>query len=464
MIDQKEVVEFIAIEPVEEQEYYDVSASQSRLWVLDQLVGESIAYNMPSVFRIRGELDIDSLNRAFRILVERHESLRTSFITREGVLKQVITTPIEFYIEQTTASASELVPIIIEHSSFIFDLFKGPLFNVKLVNTGEQDHTLLINMHHIISDRWSMDTILKELVTHYTGKTLPPLPIQYKDYVRWQDQVLEGAKIDPVKEFWHQKFSGGHDIPLLDLPTDFPRPAFLTYNGAAVVLRLNTSLTSAVNHLCRQQGVTLFMVLLATVNVLIYHYTRQEDIIFGTHIAGRDHPDLENQVGFYVNTLALRNRFTEGQTFESFLRTVKQTVIEAYENQIYPFDRLVGELALARDTSRHPLFDVMILLQASQSVSFKLDDIEITPINYQRNINKFDLTFHFEENSGHLQATIYYNANLFKPDFIQQLCIHLQGLVNSIVKNPSQLLETLNIISHQEKLSYDVEDEDIILG
>ncbi|MCP5052271.1 MAG: AMP-binding protein, partial [bacterium] len=376
---------------------------------------------------------------------------RTTFTTAEGVPKQRIHQSTDFSIERTSAPAGESDHLITGHASFIFDLSEGPLFNIKLVKTGKNEHFLLLNMHHIIGDGWSMDILMLELAALYAGNSLPPLRIQYKDYAHWQNRALEDSKTERIKAYWFQKLSRGNDIPLLELPVDFPRPPVRTYNGKSIDFRLDAPLTSAVTGLCRQQEVTLFMLLLAAVNVLFYRYTGQEDIIIGTPVAGRDHPDLEEQVGCYVNTLALRNNIDGNQSFQQFLEQVKQTAADAYENQMYPFDRLVDQLDLARDTSRHPLFDVMVLLETNRQDTLKPDRIEITPVSHQYNISKFDMTFDFRETGEHIEASIGYNTDLFQPARIRRLCSHLEELIKGIIDNPSQPLYALNILSPEEK-------------
>jgi len=467
IVKQKGLSRFINILPVEKQEYYDVSNAQRRLWVLCQFQEQSISYNIPSVFSLKGELNIAALNRAFHVLIERHESLRTSFITASGVPKQRVHNKVDFKIEcLDTGSEVSAQKIARQHAEWVFDLSAAPLLNVKLLKLKDRRYILLFNIHHIINDGWSMDILVKELLALYHAFAAPhrdiqgfvrletilaPLAIQYKDYTLWQNRLLQDENINAIKEYWQKNLRGGDDIPVLNLPTDYPRPAVQTHNGSSMDWVWDKEWTSAVNNLCQKQGVTLFMGLLAAVNLLIWRYTGQDDIIIGSPAAGRHHPDLEHQVGFYVNTLALRHRLRGTDSFEEFLQQVKQTTTEAYENQIYPFDRLVDELNLSRDTSRHPLFDVMVGLQNNRQSELKFDHIEITPIESTFKTSKFDLIFGFIEKAGEILMQIEYNTDLFKKDRMQRYCYHFGEMVKNIVSDPGQTLQTIDILTEQEK-------------
>jgi amino acid adenylation domain-containing protein len=462
---EKETVPYAEIEPVASRAYYDVSNAQRRVWVLNQFSQERITYNMPSVFTLRGQLSIDALNRAFDWLIKRHESLRTSFSSVEGMPVQVVHDSVIFSItcENFEDEADHLDRRIVKHAATAFDLSTAPLLNVKLLKSAEDLHHLLFNIHHIICDGWSVGVLVRELTSAYrhyvtTPDEAPPYPdlrIQYKDYTAWQDRLLQNENIENVKSYWRRRFADIDQLPVLDLPLDRPRPPVKTHHGDAIDVELDAALVKGLYDLSRQHELTLFMTLLAAVHLLLYRYTGQGDIITGSPIAGRNHPELENQVGFYVNTLALRFCIEPAEPFEAFLRQVKQNASDAYENQAYPFDRLVDELDLERDTSRNPLFDVMVILQNAEPAEFKLPGLEITPVDSPFHTSKFDLTFSFMEEDangpGPIKANIEYNTDLFNRDRILRLWSHFTELVKSITLNPAEKPGQINLLPEQEK-------------
>jgi amino acid adenylation domain-containing protein/non-ribosomal peptide synthase protein (TIGR01720 family) len=467
IINRQDLSEFTIIDPVEEREYYGVSHAQRRLWILCQFEEERISYNMPAAFSLLGKLDTRALNQACKALIRRHESLRTCFVTVHGVPVQVVRREVDFEVRyKDTRDGESVKELARRHAAWVFDLSKAPLFKATLLHTGEHRHVILFNMHHIIADGWSAHIIIKDIMALYNAfsaptrgvegsrdprSILPPLSIQYKDYALWQKQTLQEEKINAVKAYWYQAFPAGEDIPVLDLPADYPRPADRSYHGDSIHWVLDHATASALNHLCHRQEVTLFMGLLAAVNILIYRYTGQEDIIIGSPTAGRDHPRLEKQVGFYVNTLPLRHRLKGNETAEAFLRRVKQTAGAAFENQVYPFDRLVDELNPSRDTNRHPLFDVMVVLQNTGRQELKLENIEAAPMDNRHYTSKFDLTFDFAERGGDIHLVVEFSTGLFKKDRIRRLCIHLTQLIKSITHNPKQEIQDLGLLTQQEK-------------
>ncbi|MCP5102897.1 MAG: amino acid adenylation domain-containing protein, partial [bacterium] len=456
IIQQKKMTGFIRIPNVEEQEYYDVSNAQRRLWVLNQFENTRIAYNIPLGFSLKGELNTHALHSAFRHLIRRHESLRTSITTINGLPRQVIHPAIDFYIPEEVLRPGEpgLARTAALHAKTVFDLSEAPLFNVKLVKTRRDNHILLFNIHHIISDGWSMNILTDELSVLYNayarpGNLLPPLRTRYKDYAHWQTAYLSSPAGESQKNYWLEKLSG--ELPVLEFPTDYARPAAVTYNGKSIRYTIGSRLTPGINRFCKQQGVTLFMILSAAVKTLIYRYCGGEDIIVGSPAAARNHPDLEDQVGFFVNTLALRSRINENQPFEIFLQQVKQTTIEAFDNQAYPFDKLVSELNPDRDTGRHPLFDIMVVLQNNEPARLKFDKIEAEPFEIQYNTAKFDLTFIFTESAGEIIMDIDYSTDLFKAHRIRRLGTHFAQLLKSIVHDSKQTLPRLTLLTAREK-------------
>ena len=307
-----------AIKPLGVQPDYDVSRAQKRMWVLSQLGESSVAYNISVAYKLKGELNVDAFAWALQSVVARHESLHTVFVESDGVLKQVVhdAGSVAFRLDvvdlRAEANVEESVRALIDaEANAPFDLSAAPLLRAKLILLSAPEMVLLFTMHHIISDGWSMGILIKEVWSLYDGRcrsknvSLPPLPIQYKDYAAWQNQLLEHDAYNVHREYWLSEL--GQNPPVLDLPTDKPRPKVKTFRGDRVELNLNASLTAALRSFCTMNGYTLFQALLASVNVLLHRYTGQTDLIVGVPVGGRIHADLAEQIGFYVNTLAIRS-------------------------------------------------------------------------------------------------------------------------------------------------------------
>ncbi|MCP5051333.1 MAG: amino acid adenylation domain-containing protein [bacterium] len=459
---------FSGIQPVEKKEYYELSNAQRRLWVIQQLDEKSISYNRPSALTIDGELNIPALTGAFRALIHRHESLRTSFITVNGAPKQIIHPAVAFTIREVSLMdinetdslhrEESVREIVRHHAAMVFDLSRAPLFDAMVLKTSRQRHVFLFNMHHIVTDGWSWGIITKQLEAFYNAlngdsggldQLLPPLNIQYKDYAGWQNSHLSSPLAKEAREYWHHQFSG--ELPLSDLPTDRPRPAVKTVNGNIINHTLGNHLTTTIDSLCSEREISLFMCLLSAVYLLIYRYTGQDDLIIGSPTAGRNHVDLEEQIGFYVNTLALRCRIDRGEPVATLFHQVKQTATHANDYQVYPFDKLVDELNLQRDTGRHPLFDVMVILHNTQQEDLELGNLEITPFETGSTTSRFDLALGFIQINGHIDMIVEYNTDLFETDRIQRLCTHFSHLLEGMTRDPEQSIKDVEILSIEEK-------------
>jgi tyrocidine synthetase-3 len=448
---------------------YPLSSSQRRLWILSQFEESSIAYNMPSVFVFEGELDQDALVYSFSQLLERHESLRTIF--REdsgGDIQQFILTPeatgfnIQFRDLRSDAESAQQVKKLVQEE-FIrpFDLEAGPLMRAGLYQVENNKWIFTCTMHHIVSDGWSMRILIRELLQFYnafaSGQTnsLLPLRIHYKDYAIWQQAQLSGAALHDHRAYWLQQFAG--ELPVLDMPGDYPRPVVKTYNGGLIHKTIGANLCRRFKGVIQDQDASLFMGLLTAVNTLLYHYTGQEDIVIGSPIAGRDHMDLENQIGFYANTLALRTQFSGNNSFNEILASVKKNTLGAYEHQVYPFDDLVEELSLARDMSRNALFDVMVALQNTRvnntaSQPKRLGNINVSGYNGEGDVvSKFDLTFNFTETGNTLQVGIEYNSDIYHNDTVAQLATHFEQLLEAIAVAPATPVQQLDYLAAAEK-------------
>ncbi|HYF30282.1 MAG TPA: non-ribosomal peptide synthase/polyketide synthase [Chitinophagaceae bacterium] len=453
------------IERVEEQDTYPISHAQRRLWVLNQFEEVALAYIIPMSYRFKGMLDGEALAWAFHALVERHESLRTVFELVDGEARQRILTFEQsgFAVDHKDLRNEEDPELAAQteiqlSSAEPFDLERGPLLKVKLLRIKDDEHLFLFNIHHIISDEWSINVLVREVLALYdayrSGKAdvLPPLRIQYKDYAAWQLQELSGESLATHQQYWLNKLSG--ELPVIELAGDRPRPPVKTYNGKQCYRWLPTARLEKFSALNREQDATLFMGLVAIVKLLLYRYTGQQDIIVGSPVAGREHPDLEDQIGFYVNTLVLRTQFNAGAGFRGLLQEVKQTALEAYNHQVYPFDRLVEDLDLSRDMSRSAIFDVMVSLEnldeEGKSDTPALDGVEISDSALVVPISKFDLTFHFGERPDGLQLSIEYNTDIFNEARIEKMCYHLDRLLGAISDDPDKALDEYEYLADEE--------------
>ncbi len=451
---------YIQIEVAPEQEYYDVSNAQRRLWVLDQFEQKSIAYNMPAAFILEGKFNTDTFRQAFTFMIGRHESLRTVFVTEDGEPKQQVLKNPDFDIEiidlRNCSDKEKEARVLAEkdlHNPFNLEV--GPLVRFTLIKLVDEKNLLLFNMHHIISDGWSMGIFINEFLISYNsfkdGNTpeLAPLRIHYKDYSVWQNRLLKSREMDQQRDYWLEKLAG--ELPVLDLPADNIRPVIQTFNGNNIGFVLPGETNSGLNDLCLESKASLFMMLQAFVKVLLNRYTGQTDIILGSPIAGRVHEDLENQIGFYVNTLCLRDTIECDLTFKEILASVKKTCTDAFDNQDYPFDSLVEDLDIKRDISRSPLFDVMVVLQNNETTTVEFDGLNLSPYNTDNTISKFDMTFNFSETGEGLFCGIEYNTDIYSVDRIKRMVEHLEILILSVLDNPESRIKDLEIIPADEK-------------
>jgi len=445
----------IAVTP--EAEHYPVSRSQQRLWVLSQ-VGGAEAYHMSDALRLRGTLDVKALQGALAAVVDRHEILRTRFIEVGQELRQVVAKAVPTLLDVIDLSehgdpAAALRQEAMRHAQEPFDLAAGPLLRVRLLRFGSDDHVLLFGMHHIISDGWSLDVLSRELMALYgaacqgRGTELPPLVVQYRDYAAWQEARLT-RRLETLRTYWLAKLA--HLSPL-DLPTDFPRPAVKTYNGNRVRTVIGTGLRHALMQFVQARGVSLFMLLTALVKVMLHRFSGAQDIAVGCPVAGRERPELEAQIGFYINTLVLRDRVEGDEPFAEFLSRVCATAAEAYEHQDYPFDQLVRDLNPPRDPSRNPLFDVMVVLQNTANVALDLPGLRVEPVSVDYGTAQFDLLWNFAACKDGLQLVVHYNSDLFRRETIESLLGCWPTLVAGAVADPNRTVGRLPMLTPQQR-------------
>ncbi|WP_277714781.1 non-ribosomal peptide synthetase [Bacillus atrophaeus] len=432
---------YAAIEPAEKRDTYPVSSAQKRMYVLQQLEDGGTGYNMPAVLELEGKLDRKRLEAAFQALISHHESLRTSFETGNGgEPAQRIHHEVPFTVTEENSADAFVRP---------FDLSQAPLFRAGLVRVTNERHVLLVDMHHIISDGVSVNTLIREFGELYVGRKLEPLRIQYKDYAVWQQEFKKGDTYQKQESYWVKQLGG--ELPVLELPADNHRPAVRSFAGDKISFTLDQEVTSGLNRLARENGSTLYMVLLAAYSALLSRLSGQEEIVVGSPIAGRPHEDLEPVLGMFVNTLALRTRPEGGKGFTDYLKEVRQTALEAYEHQDYPFEELVEKLDVYRDTSRNPLFDVMFALQNIDHENLMLEDLRLRSADIEHKVSKFDLTLYAsEEPKGELRFHLEYNTDLYKKKTIEQWLKYLIHIFREITEDHTVTLGKINIVDADE--------------
>ena len=433
------------IETVETREYYILSSAQKRLYILQCIEPQSIGYNIPMAAVMGVKPDRKRLENVFRQLIQRHESLRTSFHMVDGEPVQEIHDRLEFEIEHHTTEGD----IAIQRFVRPFDLSQAPLLRVGIINARDNRPILIIDMHHIISDGTSMTLFIHELLLLYSGNPLAPLSIQYKDYAQWQNQEKKKEAVRQQEAYWLKEISG--ELPVLEIPLDFPRPAVRSFTGAELRFKLDREETAALKKMALSGDVTLFMLLLAITNVLLMRLTGQEDILVGTPIAGRRHSDLQKIIGMFLNTLVMRNRPSVNKTFAVFLKEVKTKTSEAFENQDYPFEELVDQAAVNRDTARNPLFDVLFTLQNIEMQDIEKSQLRLKPYLHENKISKFDLTILATEEGENLVFIMGYSTNLFKPGTITRFFGYLKAITAAVTRNPHQKLSGIEILPADEK-------------
>ncbi|SHM87003.1 non-ribosomal peptide synthetase, partial [Chitinophaga sp. CF418] len=458
LLEQREQTGYQPIPVAPQQEYYALSHAQQRLWVLDQFKEVAVAYNIQLCYRLKGSIDIPLLEAAFRYVIKRHESLQTRFVSQHGnPFQQVTDMPFVLAYDDLSAVADkeQLVLKAAEEAVITsFNLEEGPLVRACIWQLEAEEYVFVLVLHHIIADEWSMGILMEELLTVYNAYRegnqpgLNNLTIQYKDYSAWQQTVLQEERAAAARKYWTALLC--EPLPLLSMPTDRQREPVMTYSGERIDFVIPASAFKALQHLLKEENSSLFMGLLSLVYVLLYRYSGQKDIIVGTPVAGRDHPALKDQIGFYVNLLALRMQLDTAVSFTGLLSKVKALLLDAYTHQEYPFDGLLKELSLKRDLSHSPLFDVMIALHDGRK-SVGLKDISATEIKLETGFSKFDLTFLFTETDDALGLTLEYNTALFDKERMQRLGNHFIQLAAAFAVDPDCTIRAVEILSDEEK-------------
>lgn len=431
-----------------------LSFAQQRLWFFEQLEPGTAFFNMPVQVRLSGRLDVAALDRALNGIVRRHEALRSVFVMHDGAPQQRIAARLELALPLVDLGAlapdereAQARRLLRESAQQPFDLGRGPLLRAGLLRLDAQQHVVMLTMHHIISDGWSMGVLIREIAALYQAfaearpAPLPELPVQYADYARWQRQWLAGGVLEQQLDYWQRQLAGAP--PLLALPTDRPRPAQQRYQGASWSFVLPPTLLRALHALGGAHQATLFMTLTAAFNVLLARYSGQNDICLGTVIANRERPQTRDLIGFFVNTLVLRSQVDASASFAALLRQVRATALGAYAHQDVPFEQLVDALKPVRDASHAPLFQVMLLLQNVPTAALDLPGLSLRPVPAERSVAKFDLTLYLQEEGGALAGEFEYNTDLFDESSVARMASHFQYLLGALVADPECAIEQL---------------------
>lgn len=457
-----------------DDESIPLSFAQQRLWFLDQLQPGTAIYNIPGAFRFKGLLDVVALQASFNEILRRHEALRTTFPTVEG---QPVAATDEETLSSYALSVVDLRDIpdtereaiaqkqAVEEIQRPFDLARKPLLRTTLLRLGEEEYILLLTLHHIIADGWSLGLLIQELAVLYetfsTQKptlqqaTLPELPIQYADFAHWQRQWLQGEVLETQLSYWKQQLGG--NLPVLQLPCDRPRPTSQTFRGKSTSFVLPQTLSRAVKALASSQGVTLYMTLLAAFKTLLYRYTGQDDILVGSPVANRNRTEIEGLIGVFVNTLVMRTQLDGNLSFREVLGRVREVVLGADAHQDLPFEKLVDELQPERNMSYSPLFQVMFVLQNAPAESLEFSGLTLEPLILDKGTAQFDLTLDVSETTKGINCRFEYSTDLFDDTTISRMMGHFQTLLEGIVVTPEQRISQLPLLTEAERYQLLVE-------
>ncbi|REG14281.1 non-ribosomal peptide synthase protein (TIGR01720 family)/amino acid adenylation domain-containing protein/natural product biosynthesis luciferase-like monooxygenase protein, partial [Archangium gephyra] len=439
-----------------------VSFAQRRMWILDQLHPLHADYNVFFALRMEGALQVDVLRRSLSEVVRRHEALRTVFRSGLEGLVQIILPESTLSLGEVdlstlpdSAREAEVLQRAEQEAQRPFDLATGPLFRGELLRLSSSEHVLLLNMHHIVSDGWSIGVLVREVAALYEAfaqgrpSPLPELPVQYADYASWQRQWLQGEVLDTQLHWWRQQLAGAPHA--LELPTDKPRPSVQSFRGARVPLKLSKDLSERLVQLCQREGVTPFMALLASFQLLLSRYSNQDDISVGSPIAGRRHAEHEGLIGFFVNTLVLRARFAGAISFRELLHQVRETTLGAFAHQDVPFEKLVEELQPQRDLSRSPLFQVIFALQNAPMPEMALPGLSLRPLEVENRVTKCDASIILSSSPEGFDGVFEYATDLFEHATAARMMGHFQVLLEAALSRPEAPLSELTLSSESER-------------
>ncbi|MDQ1355459.1 MAG: hypothetical protein QG657_5769, partial [Acidobacteriota bacterium] len=461
LIKKADKATYYSIQPTEEKEYYPLSSAQKRLYVLQQMDPRRVTYNVPAFAIMKGLSDKTVVENTFKQLIKRHESLRTSFFTLAEEVAQKIHKEVTFEIEyndfsrdrdENNIQVDARADKIVKNFTRPFDLSQAPLLRVGLIKTAKERYILMVDQHHLISDGISQQVLLKEFLMLCQGTALPGLNLQYRDYSQWQNDLVLSGRMKKQEEYWLDIFKG--KLPVLKIPTDYPRPISPIYKGNIVDFDIDSADAAKLRDFSSRENATLFILMLTLCSVFLFKLSGQEDIIIGTTAAGRHHADLENIIGVFINTLALRIYPSASKTFSDFFKEVKRQTLEAFDNQDYQFEDLVGQVLKERDSNRNPLFDVMFGFGAQenrpaleQAPAKPGSEIILEPYNSEYNESKFDLLIGGIDIGERFLFSIQYSTQLFKKETIQRFSQYFKEIISAVVGDESMTLKDIPLSS-----------------
>ncbi|MCK5682444.1 non-ribosomal peptide synthetase, partial [bacterium] len=432
-----------------------MSYHQERILFLDQLEGPAATYNTPATLKLTGKLDFPALKQTFILLIERHQSLRLAFdlVNNKPRLREIPVynpiTEIDLSPLPKEQQQTEIEHLVQSHAGKPFVLSRGQLIQLQLLRLSDQENLLLVNMHHIIADGWSLGVLIREWMQIYSSlrqgdiPKLTPLPLQYTDFVAWQRNCVQNNLLQQQQEYWSKQLNGAPTF--LRLSTDFPRPEVPSHHGSHLKYYISPELTRQIKEFNKKQGCTLFMTLLAIFNVLLHHYSDQDDILVGCPIANRKNRQTEDIFGLFVNILLFRTQIKEQNTFVDLIKQVRQTAIGAYAHQDLPFELLLQQLNHEQSPSHNPLFQVMFVLQNNEVPELKLPSLEIQTIEQTSSRAKFDLTLYVTEIDDYLELNWNYATDLFQAERIQNMAEHFATLLQSLTQQPKTDIYRLSL-------------------
>ncbi|MCP5049471.1 MAG: AMP-binding protein, partial [bacterium] len=453
---------YASIRPAEKREYYHASPLQRRIFMLHEIMADQTPYNMPHVITIKGRFESEPFERAFQQLIHRHEILRSVFELRDGVPVQVVREDADFSIRYFDVDGHDIPKLV---ADFVkpFDLGHAPLLRVSIGKLPDDEHLWLLDMHHIISDGVSVSILTREFMQLYEGRSITPLRIQYKDVCQWR-HTTEGKNALMAQEmYWLNRFEG--EIPVLNMITDFPRPAVQSFEGDRLFMEIKEPLLGKIKRILETTGTTLYMLLLTVLNILLSRYTGQEDIVVGTTVSGRNHADLENLLGMFINPLPIRNYPRRDKTFQEFLLEVKENTLGAYENQGYHYSDLVEKLGAGGDVSRNPLYDVELILQNIETPVLEISELEFVPQKVENKNAQLDISFIAMESEQGVVLYVVYCTRLYKRETIDRLIKFFQRVLNLVVEDMTVKIRDIEMPHEFEQADVSVfEDEDSDFG
>ncbi|RMQ40246.1 Non-ribosomal peptide synthetase SyfB, partial [Pseudomonas cichorii] len=446
------------IQPVSRDQSLPLSFAQQRLWFLAQMEGGSEAYNIPMALSLQGALDVPALSAALARIVERHETLRSRFIALEDGA-EVVFAPLsdapQLHVEDLRANPQALAERVRSEAAAAFDLTRGPVIRGRLLQVADDKHVLLLTVHHIVADGWSMGVLTRELLALYpamrmgTSDPLPELAIQYADYAVWQRQWLTGERLQQQSTYWHQALSGAPT--LLMLPTDRPRPAQQDFTGGSLAVQLDEQLSAGLRALAQRQGVTLYMTLMTAWATLLARLSGQNDVVIGSPMAGRGRSELEGLVGLFVNTLAVRIDTSGAPTGEALLTQVRKRVLEAQDHQDLPFEQVVEIVRPERSLAHAPLFQTTLNWLAGKGSVPDMDGLLVAPVEQQSQVSKFDLSLNLGEQGEALAGTLDYALALFDEATVRRYADYFEQLLQALVANEHAVLDQVALVAEQER-------------